>query len=122
MNRVTDGRCGGYLALVDTGILPLRIPYSQYPFSGAHPVRRLETLVARVRVTADRQQVNVTMPHPRDLGQAGKYFDFIDRRRTICASARVIAEIFRDRGEGGGDDVSFLSGTYVTFVTIYYKS
>jgi len=69
VNRVADGRRGGYLALVDTGILPLRVAYSQDPILRVHLVHRLETLIARVRVTTNRQQVNVAMPHPRDLRQ-----------------------------------------------------
>lgn len=67
MNPMADRWGGRYLALVDTGILFLRISYSQNPFFRVKRVQRLETLIARVSVATDCQQVNVTMPHPRNL-------------------------------------------------------
>ena len=65
---MTDGWCGGYLALVDTGILSLRITYSKDPlirtFFPAGYVQRVETLIARISVTTNCQQMNVAMSHP----------------------------------------------------------
>jgi len=93
VNRVADGRRGGYLALVDTGILPLWVAYSQDPILRVHLVHRLETLIARVRVTTDRQQVNVAMSHPRDLRQEA--FDRIGATRR--GSTDIILEYRRNR-------------------------
>lgn len=64
MDVMADGRGGGYLALVDTGILWLRVPYPENPLFRVERVHRLETLVARIGVTTHRQQVDVAMPHP----------------------------------------------------------
>lgn len=64
---MSDRRSGGYLALVNTGILLLWISYPQRPFFRVRRVHRLETLVARVGVSTDRQQVDVSMSYPRYL-------------------------------------------------------
>jgi len=68
-NRMTNGWSRGYLALVDTRILSLRISYSENPFFCMEYVHRLETLITRVSISADCQQVNVTMSHPWNLRQ-----------------------------------------------------
>lgn len=68
---MTDGRSSGYLALVDTGILSLRVSYSENPFVCMKFImHRLETLIARVSVSTNCQQMDITMPHPRNLKQA----------------------------------------------------
>lgn len=53
------------LALVETGVAVLRPIDQQRPFV-AMP-RRLETLVARVRVRAHRQDVKIPVPNPGHL-------------------------------------------------------
>lgn len=67
---MADGRSGGYLTLVDTRVLALGVAYLERPLLGVGRVHRLEALIARVGVAADRQQVNVAMPHPGHLRQA----------------------------------------------------
>lgn len=69
---MSDGRGGRYLALVKSGILALGVPYLQRPLFGVGRVQRLETLVARVGVTTDRQQVNVSVTDPRYLNYGGE--------------------------------------------------
>lgn len=70
INGMPNWRGGGYLALVNTGVLFLRVSYPQCPFFCVRDVHGLEALIACVGVTTDCQQVNVPMPHPRDLEAA----------------------------------------------------
>lgn len=62
-----DGRGGGDLTLVDTGILALGVSYPQGPLLGVGRVHGFEALIRGVRVPTDRQQVDVSMAHPGDL-------------------------------------------------------
>lgn len=64
---MTDGWSGGYLALVDTGVFSLGISYSENPFFCVIFVQRLETLIARISIMTNCQQMDVAMSHPRDL-------------------------------------------------------
>lgn len=64
---MSDRRSRAYLTLVNPGVFPLRIPNPESPFLGVRRVDRLESLIGRVGVPADRQQVNIPVPHPRNL-------------------------------------------------------
>lgn len=74
---MTDGRSGRYLALVDTRILSLWISYHEDPFICMEFImHRLETLIARVSVSTNCQQMDITMPYPRNLKQVMNHMDF----------------------------------------------
>ena len=64
---MTHVRRRGYLTLVITAVPKLRIFDFQCPVVRLRVVDRPESLVVRVRVTADRQQMYVSMPHPGNL-------------------------------------------------------
>lgn len=50
---MADWRRCGDLALVDAGVLLLRVPNAQRPLLGVRRVQRLEALIGCVRVPAD---------------------------------------------------------------------
>jgi hypothetical protein len=56
-------RCAD-LAFIDTRVAMLRILDLQGPVIAVRMMDRAESLVARVRVSPNRQQVNVPMSHP----------------------------------------------------------
>lgn len=58
---------GRYLALVDAGVLALRVAYTQCPILGVRRVHCLESLVGCVCVAADGQQVYIPVAHPGHL-------------------------------------------------------
>lgn len=64
MHGVTDRRRGRYLALVNSRVLALRISYPEGPLFRVGKVLGFEALIARVGVTAYRQQVYVAVSHP----------------------------------------------------------
>lgn len=67
MHGGADRWCGGDLALVDTGVVALRVEDLERPVLGVRRVNGREALVARVRVAPHREQVNVPVPHPGHL-------------------------------------------------------
>lgn len=67
MHEVAHVGSGGHLALVDAGVPVLRILDLQHPVVRLGHMYRPEALVVRVRVPADRQQVDVPVSHPRHL-------------------------------------------------------
>lgn len=69
MDEVAHVRRRGHLALVHAGVAVLRIFDLQHPVLRVLVMDGLEALVAGVRVPADRQQMDVAMPHPRHLHQ-----------------------------------------------------
>lgn len=74
MNVLTDVRCGGYLAFVDTRISDLRILDLERPVFAGRLVDRPETLVAGICVPADGQQVDVSVSDPGDLERQKNFF------------------------------------------------
>lgn len=73
---MSDWRSGAYLALVYSGIFPLGIPDPQRPLVRMGRVLRFEALVGRVCVTTHCQQVDISMPHPRNLKATAYINDF----------------------------------------------
>ena len=67
MYEVAHVRRGADLTLVDAGVAVLRVLDLQRPLVRVRVMDGPEALVARVRVPAHGQQVDVAMPHPRDL-------------------------------------------------------
>ena len=67
MHEVAHVRDSGYLAFVDAGVPVLGILYLQHPVVRVGVMYRPEALVVRVRIPADRQQVDVPVSHPRHL-------------------------------------------------------
>lgn len=57
----------GDLALVDTAVPMLRVFDLERPVVRVGVVDRSKSLVVRIRVTADREQVDVSVPDPRYL-------------------------------------------------------
>lgn len=64
---MTHVRRRGDLALVDTTIPMLRVFDLERPIVRMGVVDRSKSLVVRIRVTADREQMNVSVPDPRYL-------------------------------------------------------
>lgn len=58
---------GGDLALVNTAVPMLRILYLERPVLRLGRMDHTKSLVVRVRVTADREQMYVPVPDPRYL-------------------------------------------------------
>ncbi len=65
---VSSGWRGRHLALVESLILQRDPDDPELPEVGERNVMGGEAHVRRVRVPADRQKVQVTQPHPRNLG------------------------------------------------------
>lgn len=92
---MTDGRSGGYLALVCTGVLSLWISYFEDPFICMKFImHRLETLIARISVSTNCQQMNITMPHPRDLKQAVNHRFFISAFKYLTLFSEYDSRFF----------------------------
>lgn len=95
MYEVSDGGRGADLALVDAGVLALRIFDAQLPVLGVRRVERLEALVARVRVASHGEQVDVPMAHPRHravaqvLDAAVEVRHLTHQRRHVVWNAQV---------------------------------
>lgn len=70
---MAEMRGGGHLTLVYSGIPVLGVLDLQRPVLGVWLMDGSESLVARVRVSADCQEVNISMAHPGHL-----------RRRLKC--------------------------------------
>lgn len=66
---MADGWSRTDLTLVDPRVLPLRVAYPESPIFRVGRVHRLEPLVRGVRIPPHSQQVDVPVPHPRDLQQ-----------------------------------------------------
>jgi len=60
-------RCRGNLALVNPAVSMLRILDLERPVVRVGVVDRSKSLVVRVRVTANREQMDVPVPDPRYL-------------------------------------------------------
>lgn len=67
MYEVAHVRRGADLTLIDAGVAMLRILDLQRPLVRVRVMDGPEALVARVRVPAHGQQVDVAVPHPGDL-------------------------------------------------------
>jgi len=60
-------RCRGDLALVNTAVSMLRVLDLERPVVRMGIVDRSKSLVVRVRVTTNREQMDVPVPDPRYL-------------------------------------------------------
>lgn len=67
MHRESNGRRGADLALVHARVPALRVPDLQHPVLQVRRVDRLKALVTGVRVAADGEQMQVSVPDPRHL-------------------------------------------------------
>lgn len=67
VDEVAHVRRRRYLAFVDAAVAMLRVLDLQRPVLRVRVVDGPEPLVARVRVPADGEQVDVAVPHPRYL-------------------------------------------------------
>jgi len=81
--EVSDGGRGADLALVDAGVLALGVLDAQNPVLGVRRVDRLEALVACVSVPPHGEQVDVAVPHPRNL--------FFKIKHTLFTRSRIFA-------------------------------
>lgn len=64
---MTHVGCRGDLALVNATVPMLRILYLQRPVLGLGGMDHAKSLVVRVRVTANREQMDVPVSDPRHL-------------------------------------------------------
>lgn len=69
MHGVTNWRCRRHLTLVNPRVPSLWVLDFEGPVFRGGEMRRHESLVRRVGIDANGEQVNVPMPHPRDLPQ-----------------------------------------------------
>jgi hypothetical protein len=69
MHGESNRRRGADLALVHARVPALRVPDLQHPVLQVWRVDGLEALVAGVRVAADGEQMQVSVPDPRHLQQ-----------------------------------------------------
>jgi len=69
VHRESNGWRGADLALVHARVPALRVPDLQHPVLEVRRVDGLEPLVTRVRVAADGEQMQVSVPDPRHLQQ-----------------------------------------------------
>lgn len=59
--------CRAYLAFINSRVFSLWISYSEPPVLSVRGMRCLEPLIRCVRVSPNRQQMNVSVPHPGNL-------------------------------------------------------
>lgn len=95
MYEVAHVRRGADLTLVDAGVTVLRVLDLQRPLVRVWVMDGPEALVARVRVPAHGQQVDVAVPHPRNLqhipsghGETAKIMGAIDKTGLSIACGR----------------------------------